>query len=48
MQIFFTVFPHSPSNCISFQKMGEGGVVIVTCREVNRRVALIDRVTNAN
>ena len=25
--------------------MGEGGVVIVTCKEVNRRVALIEKVT---
>ena len=28
-----------------FQKMGEGGVVIVTCEEVNRRVAQIEKVS---
>ena len=28
-----------------FQKMGEGGVVIVTCDEVNRRVAQIEKVS---
>ena len=41
-------FSFASHSCIRFQIMGEGGVVIVTCREVNRRVALIDRVIPHN